>query len=75
MLPYTVLLRTPDMLAHDFPYDSYLAHTEAYNVRHAIANARDMAMDAYGAWDDGIDPSGFAVVFVCHGHQHNMTPE
>jgi hypothetical protein len=69
---YTVLLLVPDTLAGTFGQETYLAHTESGFPLHAIADARDAAMDAYKAWDDGIEPSAFHVLFVAHGHQHNL---
>ena len=75
MLSFTILLLVPDTHASTFGHDIYTAHVRLADgvdqptaVHTAIANARDAAMDAYKAWDNGIDPvAAFHVLAVFAG--------
>ena len=82
MAMFTVLLLVPDTLASTFGHDVYTGHVTlpdtganpATDVQAAIASARDAAMDAYTAWDDGIDPVAFHVLAVFHGLLEDLQP-
>jgi hypothetical protein len=84
-LKYTVLLLVPDTLTHTFGQETYLAHVNvnanaatlppAVGACAVIAEARDAAMTAYAAWDDGIDITDFFVLTVFAGHLENLKPD
>jgi len=81
MLTFTVLLLVPDTLASTFGHDLYTEHVslpdtdnKAAAVQQAIAQARDAAMDAYNAWDDGIEPDAFHTLAVFDGLLHDIKP-
>lgn len=75
MRPFTVLLLVPDTLTGAFGQDTYLTHVEAVDSSFAECRARSAAMTEYNAWDDGIEPTAFHVLFVGHGHQFNLAGE
>jgi hypothetical protein len=81
MLTFTVLLLVPDTHASTFGHDIYTAHVDLADgvdqptaVHTAIANARDAAMDAYKAWDDGMEPEAFHVLAVFAGLLEDIQP-
>lgn len=78
---FTVLLLVPDTLARTFGQDTYTSHTGVPGTINgpdatiaAIAAAREMAMDAYTAWSDGLDPVDFHVLAVFEGLLEDIKP-
>jgi hypothetical protein len=81
MPDFTVLLLVPDTHASTFGHDIYTAHvslpdsvSQQTALHVAIADARDAAMDAYKAWDDGSDPIAFHVLAIFPGLLEDIQP-
>jgi len=72
LLPYTVVLMTPDYLANQYGEDVETCHVFGENRIKAIMNARMKAQEKLDALEH--DPDDFAALFVCHGHQANIAP-
>lgn len=72
---YTVLLLRPDCIASDFGHDTYLAHVTAGSVEAAMRNARVEASNADGEGMEPEDsnPNDYYVLFVCRGHQEDLS--
>ena len=72
---YTVLLLRPDYIAAQFGEDTYLAHVIANGPEAAMETGQDEARDADKEDDDQPlgDPTDYAVLFVCLGHQQDLT--
>ena len=73
MAKYTVLLLVPVDLA-PVDNDIYVAHCKADYVQAAIYCAREAAMTAYDAWNDGIEPDSFIPIAVFNGFLDNLKP-
>ena len=72
LMPFTVVLMTPDYLANQYGTECTTCHVFAEERIRAIMTARTKAQETLDALEH--DPDDFAVVFVCHGHQANIAP-
>lgn len=80
MNPYSVLLLRPDNVADTFGHDTYLAHVDACSVPLAVEKAQMEAWVADNGGPDNVpddagDPDDYHVLFVCRGHQEDISPE
>lgn len=72
LMSYTVVLLTPDYLAHQYGEDVQVRHVFAEDRIKAIMQAREETQRMLDTWEH--NPDDFTVVFVCHGHQANIAP-